>query len=88
MTEYGVLAAVHRKGLTVPEPYLYDDSGAVTAPYMIIDWVDGSTELAPDDLRAALDQMAQFLVGLHSLDPSSLQDVRVPPEGFEPSHTV
>jgi aminoglycoside phosphotransferase (APT) family kinase protein len=72
VTEYGVLAALHRKGLAVPEPYLYDDSGAVTAPYMIIDWVDGSTELAPDDLPVALDQMAQFLVGLHSLDPSSL----------------
>ena len=73
VTEYGVLAALHREGLAVPEPYLYDDSGAVTAPYLIIDWVDGSTELAPDDLPAALDQMAQFLVRLHSLDPSSLQ---------------
>jgi aminoglycoside phosphotransferase (APT) family kinase protein len=72
VTEYGVLAALHRKGLAVPEPYLYDDSGALTAPYLIIEWVDGSTELAPEDLPAALDQMAEFLVGLHSLDPSSL----------------
>ena len=73
VTEYAVLAALHRKGLAVPEPYLYNDSGVVTAPYLIIEWIDGSTELAPHDLRAALDQMAQFLVGLHSLDPSSLQ---------------
>lgn len=72
-TEYDVLAALHREGLAVPEPYLYDDSGAVTAPYLVIDWVAGSTELAPRHLRAALDQMARFLVTLHSLDPSSLQ---------------
>ena len=72
-TEYGVLAALHRTGLAVPEPYLYDDSRAVTDPYLLIDWVGGSTEVAPGDLSAALDQMAQFLVGLHSLDPSSLQ---------------
>jgi hypothetical protein len=42
-------------------------------PYLILDWVDGSTELAPDDVPAALDQTARFLVGLHSLGPSSLQ---------------
>jgi aminoglycoside phosphotransferase (APT) family kinase protein len=70
--EYGVLAALHRAGLAVPEPYSYDDSEAVTAPYLIIEWVDGSTELRPDDVPAALDQMARFLVGLHALDPSSL----------------
>ena len=73
VTEYGVLAALHREGLAVPEPYLYNDSGAVTAPYLMIDWVDGSTELALDHVPAALDQMAEFLVGLHSLDPSSLR---------------
>ena len=61
--EYGVLAALHRRGFAVPEPYLYDDSHAVTAPYLIIDWVDGSTELAADDLPEGLDQMARFLVG-------------------------
>jgi aminoglycoside phosphotransferase (APT) family kinase protein len=72
-TEFGVLAALHRKGLAVPEPYLCNDTGTVTAPYLIIEWVDGSTELAPDDIPAALDQMAQFLVDVHSLDASSLQ---------------
>ncbi len=78
-TEYGVLAALHRSGLAVPEPYLYNDSAAASAPYLIIDWVDGSTELALSHVPAACDQMAQFLVGLHSLDPSSL-----PLPGVEP----
>jgi aminoglycoside phosphotransferase (APT) family kinase protein len=70
--EYGVLAALHGAGLAVPEPYSYEDSEAVTARYLIIEWVGGSTELHPDDVPAALDQMARFLVGLHSLDPSAL----------------
>ena len=57
----------------MPEPYSYADADAVTAPYLVMDWVDGSTELARDDLPAALDQMARFLVALHALDPVSLQ---------------
>ena len=47
-----MLAALHRKGFAVPEPYLYDDTQRVTAPYLVIEWVDGSTERAADDLPA------------------------------------
>jgi aminoglycoside phosphotransferase (APT) family kinase protein len=79
MTEYGVLAALHGQGLAVPEPYLLDDSYSVTDPYLIIEWVDGSTMLAPDELPAALDQMARFLVELHALDPSALPLPEVEP---------
>ncbi len=71
--EYRLLAALHRLGFAVPEPYSYADANAVTAPYLVMDWVDGSTELARDDLPGALDQMARFLVALHALDPVSLQ---------------
>ena len=74
-----MLAALHQRGFAVPEPYRYDDSSAVTAPYLLIDWIDGSTELAADDLPGGLDQMARFLVGLHSLDPESLQLPEVDP---------
>ena len=67
--EHAVLTALHREGLAVPEPYLYDDTSASTAPYLLMEWVDGSTDVAPDDLPRALDQMARFLVGLHALEP-------------------
>jgi aminoglycoside phosphotransferase (APT) family kinase protein len=70
--EYGLLAALHGRGFAVPEPYVYSDTDADSAPYMIIEWIDGSTDVAFGDLPMALDQMAQFLVGLHSLDPRSL----------------
>ena len=71
--EYRLLAALHRLGFAVPEPYLYVDTDAMTAPYLVMDWVDGSTELAGDGLAGALDEMALFLVKLHALDPFSLQ---------------
>jgi aminoglycoside phosphotransferase (APT) family kinase protein len=71
--EYGLLTALHREGLAVPEPYRYDDTDAVIGPYLLLEWIDGSTDVGADDLPLALDQMARFLVGLHSLDPLSLQ---------------
>jgi aminoglycoside phosphotransferase (APT) family kinase protein len=71
--EYGLLAALHRQGFAVPEPYLHNDTDGLTAPYMMIEWIDGSTNVGMGDLPGALDQMAQFLVRLHSLEPLSLQ---------------
>jgi aminoglycoside phosphotransferase (APT) family kinase protein len=70
--EHGVLAALHRSGFAVPEPYRYDD-GDDAGPYLVVEWVDGSTELGPGELPGALDQMARFLAGLHGLDPNALQ---------------
>lgn len=70
--EYGLLAALHGQGFAVPEPYLLDDTDGLAASYMMIEWVDGSTNVGMSDLPGALDQMAQFLVGLHSLEPLSL----------------
>ncbi len=70
--EFRVLTALHREGLAVPEPYLCDDTATVTAPYLLIEWVEGTTDLATADVPAALDQMAQFLVRLHALDAGVL----------------
>ena len=70
--EYGLLAALHRRGFAVPEPYLCHHTDAVVGPYIIIEWIEGSTDLGIGDLPAALDQMARFLVDLHALEPISL----------------
>ena len=70
--EYGVLAALHAAGFAVPEPYLCDAANDVTAPFLVIEWVDGSTELAATEVPGALDQMARFLVDLHAVDPRAL----------------
>jgi aminoglycoside phosphotransferase (APT) family kinase protein len=71
--EYQLLVALHGAGFAVPEPYLYVETGAGTEPYLVMDWIDGSTELGTSELDAALDQMAEFLVELHALDPTTLQ---------------
>jgi aminoglycoside phosphotransferase (APT) family kinase protein len=71
--EYHLLAALHRLGFAVPEPHLSADANATVAAYLVMDWVDGSTELASDELAGALDQMAQFLVELHAVDPAAVQ---------------
>ena len=69
--EHRLLAALHRRGLAVPEPYAYVATDAETGPYLLMEWVDGSTGLTDDELPDALDQMAAFLVDLHALDPGA-----------------
>jgi aminoglycoside phosphotransferase (APT) family kinase protein len=63
--EHAVLSVLHRDGFAVPEPYLIVDTG--TAPYLVIQWIDGSTELGPDRVPAAMEQMARFLAQLHAV---------------------
>jgi aminoglycoside phosphotransferase (APT) family kinase protein len=70
--EYEVLEALWRRGFEVPRPLLLDGSGAVTDPFLLTDWVDGSTGVASSDLGSALTQMADFLARLHDLDPADL----------------
>ena len=87
--EFAVLAALHEKGFAVPEPYLLDDSGMVTAPYLVTEWIDGSTDVAADDLPGALEQMAQFLARLHSSEvdtpaPSGLEPIEDPRSAVVP----
>jgi aminoglycoside phosphotransferase (APT) family kinase protein len=69
--EHALLQALHRRGFAVPEPYLLHDTHAVGGPYMIMEWVDGSTDVEVGELPGALDQMAQFLVDLHTMEPLS-----------------
>jgi aminoglycoside phosphotransferase (APT) family kinase protein len=93
--EHGLLAELHRLGFAVPEPLAYVD-GMDALPSLVMDWVDGSTELADDELDDALDQMARFLVDLHGLDPSSsqlpalapIEDPRVAIVDFLPSTEI
>jgi aminoglycoside phosphotransferase (APT) family kinase protein len=69
--EFGVLTELHRMGLAVPEPYLCADGGDGVGPFLLMEWVDGSTEVAATDLPTALDQMARFLAQLHALEVQS-----------------
>jgi aminoglycoside phosphotransferase (APT) family kinase protein len=69
--EHALLAVLHARGFAVPEPYLLHDTDA-DGPYLLIEWIEGSTGVDAANLSAALDQMATFLVALHSLAHRSL----------------
>jgi aminoglycoside phosphotransferase (APT) family kinase protein len=71
--EHRVLTALHAGGLAVPEPYLY--AVGVDMPYLLMAWIDGSTDVGSDDLPGALDQMARFLATVHGLDDTALRFV-------------
>ena len=70
--EHRLLDALHSTGFAVPEPYLYVETVAGPGSYLVMEWIDGSTELRSTEVDAALDQMARFLVELHTLDPYAL----------------
>jgi len=38
--------------------------------FLVMEWIDGETHVADDELDGALDQMAAFLAQLHALDPA------------------
>lgn len=95
--EYRLLVALHRLGFAVPEPYLHGPTESVGGPYLLMEWVDGSTELTDRELPAGLDQMARFLVELHRLDPlrlpfndglETIEDPRVAIERYVPNSEI
>ncbi|HEY7946259.1 MAG TPA: phosphotransferase [Acidimicrobiales bacterium] len=61
--EFGLLLHLHERGLAVPPPLLYDDSGRIfDAPYAVFDYVDGAPRVETSDPlgtgRAIADQLA------------------------------
>lgn len=77
--EYALLEALSPTSIPAPKPLLLDLSGELLPdPYMVLEFIEGTTEVTPDDLDAALAQMAGVLADLHRLDAQALA-----PEGLE-----
>ncbi|GCE07398.1 hypothetical protein KDAU_47270 [Dictyobacter aurantiacus] len=71
--EFRLLRALHNAGLAVPEPYYLDQSGEIFAtPYVVIEYVEGETILAPAQAPAPIPQMAAHLASIHALDAARL----------------
>jgi aminoglycoside phosphotransferase (APT) family kinase protein len=67
--EFSLLVMLHQAGLAVPKPVYLDSANHIfPTPYIVVEYVDGSTEIAPAVLPDALRQMAVFLARLHALD--------------------
>ncbi len=70
--EYQIMATLYQADFPVPEPLHLDTScELLPTPYLVMRWVDGSTEISLADLPVCLPRMASFLARLHGLDPST-----------------
>ena len=69
--EYRVLAALHARGIAVPEPYLLYAGSEAMAPYLVMQWIEGEPSVDPAELHDAIEQMARFLLQVHSLPAES-----------------
>lgn len=59
---------LHRHGLLVPKPLLYDDSCSIfEVPFLVLEYIEGSTDLAPQDFGGAVFQMAAHLAEIHNI---------------------
>lgn len=68
--EFDLLRVLYDQGLKVPEPLHLDCSGSILAsPYLVTEYINGTTSVPPEALDNHLQQMADFLRRLHGLDP-------------------
>lgn len=71
--EYALLSALRAAGLPIPRPICVDDSRRhIDAPYILMDFVDGASEIPPDLSGARLEVMAGSLASIHQLPTASL----------------
>lgn len=71
--EFRLLQALQAAGMPVPTPVAYDQSNTLLpSPFLAIEFVDGATELAPEQRAATIPQLAAALARLHRLEPGSL----------------
>jgi len=66
--EFAILALLAAEGFAVPAPRGHDDSGlALPTPYVLTDFVEGSTEVPAQHRPAAIERMAEVLARLHRI---------------------
>ncbi len=63
--EFRLLQIVRAAGIPAPTPYCFE---LIDAPYLVVEYVEGTTEIAPPDVDAAVDTLAGQLAQIHALD--------------------
>lgn len=67
--EFALLDLLHRAGLPVPKPFFVDLSCTIFCrPYLVMEYVDGTINIDPNNLSNAVKQLAENLARLHSVD--------------------
>ncbi len=77
--EFRLLRAVRAAGIPAPEPYTYRAQHAVPLhmdevgeSYLVVEYVEGTTEIAPQDVPDAIDPLAEMMARIHQVDTSDL----------------
>lgn len=66
--EFQLLRVLRERGVPVPAPLHLDASGDVLpTPFLVLDFVEGTTEITEADLDGALDAMADHLLRVHAI---------------------
>jgi aminoglycoside phosphotransferase (APT) family kinase protein len=70
--EFHLLQILQSAGVAAPVPYYLDQSGEIfSTPYVVLECVEGQSELAPSDLNDFTLQFATHLAGIHNLAGSN-----------------
>lgn len=73
LLEYNLLKIMKSAGLPVPDAYLVDQSGDIfPTPYVVIEFMDGATDLTPPNPVERAAQLAEVLSRIHAVDCSTL----------------
>jgi|GEM_PF-1062680 len=67
--EFHLMTELAGAGFEVPRPIALHGPQPTDGPWLVTEWVEGSTDVSDHDIESALSQMADFLTRLHALDP-------------------
>ncbi len=77
--EFRLLRMLRSAGLPVPAPYYADQSGTIfPTPYIVVEYIEGKTELAPADLNDFTQRVAAQLTHIHQVDALALDFTFLP----------
>jgi aminoglycoside phosphotransferase (APT) family kinase protein len=69
--ELALLRIVRAHGVAAPEPYLVDESGEIfPTPVLVVEFVEGETDLAPADLVGYVGRAVAELAKIHAIEAS------------------
>ena len=71
--EFRLLHLLHSANLATPMPYYLDHSSEIfSTPYLVIEYIEGTTEFAPSNVPNFLHQCATHLSSIHRVNCSQL----------------
>jgi aminoglycoside phosphotransferase (APT) family kinase protein len=69
--EFRLLGILNEAGLPAPAPYYVDARGEVFgSPCVVVEFIEGSSGPALDDVPGAISQMARLLAQIHAISPA------------------